>query len=86
MIDDGWGFWTGNIDKLFEFLEFLNSRAPSIKFTMEVSCLPNCSRIDDHTCSEVINYLDVRMWVDREGPIQTDLFRKPNTKCQYLLP
>ena len=26
------------------------------------------------------------MFIDREGRIQTDLFRKPDTKCQYLSP
>ena len=86
MIDDGWGLWTGPVDKLFQFLDFLNNRAPSIKFTMEVSCLPNCDRTDIHNCSEVIHYLDVSMWIDSEGLIMTDLYRKPNTKCQYLLP
>ena len=74
------------MDKLFEFLSFLNNRAPSIKFTMEASCLSNCDRTDDHSCSPVISYLDVSMWVDAEGLIMTDLYRKPNTKCQYLLP
>ena len=39
-----------------------------------------------HYCSQCINFLDVTMWVDGEGKIQTDLYRKPNTKCQYLLP
>ena len=86
MIDDGWGLWTGSVDKLFDFLAFLNNRAPSIKFTMEASCLSNCDRTDDHSCSPVISYLDVSMWVDKEGLIMTDLYRKPNTKCQYLLP
>ena len=95
MIDDGWGLWTGPVEILFEFLQFMNNRYPSIKFTMEVSCLPDCDRADDHSCSQVVNYqgprnhvnyLDVSMWVDSQGRIQTDLFRKPNTKCQYLLP
>jgi hypothetical protein len=58
MIDDGWGFWTGTVVKL---LVFLNNRVPSIKFTMEVSCLPNCDRADLHNCSQVINYLDLSM-------------------------
>ena len=26
------------------------------------------------------------MWIDETGRIQTDLFRKKNMKCQYLLP
>ena len=26
------------------------------------------------------------MFLDNEGKIQTDLFKKPSTKCQYLSP
>ena len=28
----------------------------------------------------------MRIYVDNDGFIQTDLFTKPNMKCQYLLP
>ena len=79
MIDDGWGLWTGPVEILFEFLQFMNNRYPSIKFTMEVSCLPDCDRADDHSCSQVVNYqgprnhvnyLDVSMWVDSQGRIR----------------
>ena len=32
------------------------------------------------------NCLDMKIYVDSDGYIQTDLYAKPNTKCQYLLP
>ena len=37
MIDDGFGLWTGTLEVLDEFLRFMNSRSPHIKFTMEVT-------------------------------------------------
>ena len=63
----------------------MNNRVGSIKFTMEVTCLPDCDRTDQHNCSEVLNYLDVKMWLE-QGKIVTDLYRKSNSKIQYLLP
>ena len=63
----------------------MNSMSPSIKFTMEVYCLLNCDRPENQQCSQIIEYLDVSMWIDSHGQIQSDLNRKPNTKCKYLL-
>ena len=39
---------------------------------------------DFHTGS--VNFLDLTIWADDGGYIQTDLFIKPNMKNQYLLP
>ena len=66
----------------------MNSRAPSIKFSMEYTCPKDCEKAveEDHECRDFLNYLDLRMWVDGRGQIQTDLYRKPGTKCQYLRP
>ena len=64
----------------------MNSQAMSINFTMDVTCLPDCQRTDEHKCRQTLDYLDLRMWVDEDGHLQTDLFRKPNQKVQYLLP
>ena len=85
MIDDGWGLWTGPLDLLFEFWAFMNSQSESINFTIQVTCLPNCERTDEHECSQVLPYLNLSMWLE-EGRIETDLHRKPNLKVQYLLP
>ena len=41
----------------------MNSRAPSIKFTMEYTCLKDCEKAveEDHKCRDFLNYLDLRM-------------------------
>ena len=41
------------------------------------------SQIDTSYLRMLIN---LQMWVDEMGQIQTDLYRKPGTKCQYLRP
>ena len=53
----------------------MNNFHPSIKFTCEYSFE-----------TRSVNFLDMRIYVDSDGFIQTDLFTKPNMKCQYLLP
>ena len=73
-IDDGLFFWFGSGIDLTSFLEFLNARDTAIKITWEF----------DFQKREV-NFLDLRIWVDEAGFVQTDLFRKPNSKNNYLL-
>ena len=73
-IDDGLFFWMGSKIDLTSFLEFLNARDPAIKINWEF----------DFQKREV-NFLDLRIWVDEAGFVQTDLFRKPNSKNNYLL-
>ena len=88
MIDDGWGLWGGSLDLLRQWLQFMNSQAPSVKFTMTYTCPKDCLEKDneDHECRDILEYLDLSMFLDTEGRIQTDLFRKPGTKFQYLSP
>ena len=57
-----------------EFLHFLNNQHPAIKkwnFNFE---------------TRSVEFLDVRVRVDSEGYLQTDLYIKPNAKNNYLLP
>ena len=88
LIDDGWGTWTGPLELLKQFLEFLSIQVPSLKFTMEYTCpRVNCPEAgEDHECGLFLHFLDTTMFIDEEGKIQTDLYRKPGTKCQYLSP
>ena len=72
--DDFLFFWTGGQIKLLEFLYFLNNQDPAIKITWE---------FDFKTKS--VNFLDLRVWVEEDGTIQTELYIKPNTKNNYLL-
>ena len=48
----------------------------------------NCPEAEEegHECQLFLTYLDLKMFVDGEGKIQTDMYRKPNRKCQYLSP
>lgn len=74
-IDDILFWWTGSSDDLRAFIKFMNEFHPAIKFTCE---------FDFATRS--VEFLDMRIWVDEDGVIQTDLFVKKNAKNQYLLP
>ena len=74
-IDDILFWWVGSREELLRFIQFMNEFHPAIKFTFE---------FDFATRS--VNFLDMRIWVDVNGVIQTDLFVKENTKNQYLLP
>ena len=64
--------WAGTIEKLKEFLEFLNAFHPSIKFTMDYSPYQ-------------INYLDVLITKDESGKtLRTSSYAKPTDTRQYL--
>ena len=88
LIDDGWGMWSGSLGLLREFVEFLSSQAPSMKFTFETTCpREGCPEVGEgHECQQFLVYLDLKMHINGEGKIQTDLHRKPGRKCQYLSP
>ena len=68
----GYVIWTDNIDKLKEFLEFLNAFHPSIKFTMDYSPYK-------------INHLDIFITKDESGKtLCASLYTKPFDTYQYL--
>jgi hypothetical protein len=70
-IDDVFVVWTHTREELEEFVEHLNSRLPTIKFSMEVSDLK-------------IPFLDTL--VKKEGTkLYTDLYSKPTDSFDYLL-
>ena len=64
-VDDVLCLWTGNLADLNLLLDFLNSRYPSIKFTMEVG-------------GESINFLDLNIDIT-QGEFQFSIFRKPTS-------
>jgi hypothetical protein len=74
-IDDCLFWWSGTPGELLIFLNFVNSIHPDIKFTCEYNF---------QTRSVV--FLDLVIWVDDQGYIQTDLHTKVNSKNNYLLP
>ena len=74
-IDDIFFIWKGSEEELKEFMEHCNNFHPTIKFTFDYNI---------HTRS--VNFLDIHMWIDSNGYIQTDLYQKPGKVCQLLLP
>ena len=74
-IEDILFFWTGSKEELMRFLQFVNSVHPSIQFTAEF----------DFTSRSVV-FLDLRIWVDQDEYVQTNLHVKANSKNAYLLP
>ena len=68
-------WWLGTPGELIIFLNFVNNFHPAIKFTWEYSF---------NTRSVI--FLDLIIWVDKDGYIQTDLYTKDNAKNSYLLP
>ena len=67
-IDDIIMVWTGNEEKLSEFLNYINEAHATIKFTWA-------------WCKKCVNYLDVQV-MNTNVKIDTDLYAKPTDKHQ----
>ena len=74
-LDDILFWWLGTPGDLLIFINFANQLHPDIKFTCEF----------DFESRSVV-FLDLIIWVDESGYIQTDLHTKENAKNSYLLP
>ena len=74
-IDDLFFIWSGTVDELEDFVSLANSLCKSIKVTVEYN-----------KDTKAVNYLDMKIFIDGDGYIRTDLYRKENTKNSYLLP
>ena len=70
-IDDVFGIWAGDMRSLQTFVQYLNERVESLKFTLEYS-------------TTNLSFLDVMVIKDKPGNISTDLFRKPTDDRNYL--
>ena len=73
--DDCLGLFRGSEADFKVFLETMNSINPAIKFTAEIDFQRN-----------TVNFLDVTISIDDQGFLRTDLYIKPNTLNQLLLP
>jgi len=73
-IDDILLIWTGSKEELKEFLAFINSIHPTIKFTADY---------DFQT--KTVAFLDTRITI-KNGKLTTDLYQKDTHSAQYLLP
>ena len=70
-IDDIFGIWTDTLESLVTFVEYLNSKVDTLKFTLEYS-------------TDRISFLDVMVNKNTDGTIFTDLFRKDTDARNYL--
>ena len=78
-IDDIIFLWHGTKEELCEFIQYMNSLHPTIKFKCKEG-----EHYDFETKS--VNFLDMRLFIDHDGYLQTTLYTKPGKLCQYLLP
>ena len=70
-IDDIFVIWSGSEGQLRQFVEYLNSCLPSIKFEAEIS-------------TTSVNFLDVTVSITKDGDIKTGLYTKPTDAHNYL--
>ena len=70
-IDDILIFYEHGEEELLKLMEHSNEAHPSIKFTYEYS-------------RESINFLDMKIIKNRDGTIETDLFKKATDAHAYL--
>ncbi len=70
-IDDILMGWLHGEESLLKFLEEINQIHPTIKFTYEYS-------------RNSVNFLDVKITLDKDGYLHTDLFTKPTDSHAYL--
>ena len=78
-IDDILFLWRGTEEELIEFIEYLNTFHPTIKF----KCMKG---INYNFETRSVDFLDTTLWIDRQGLIQTTLYTKSTRVVQYLLP
>ena len=78
-IDDILFLWRGSETELLEFVHFLNTFHPTIKF--------KCKKgVNFDFDTKKVDFLDTTLWIDGEGFIQSTLYTKPGRVVQYLLP
>ena len=78
-IDDVLFFWRGSEENLLKFVAHLNASHPTIKFEIKPGESYNFN-------TRAINFLDLTIWIDEQGYIQTTLYSKPCRMVSYLLP
>ena len=78
-IDDLFFLWRHGEAHLKQFVAHINSFHRTIKFEVVEG-----ESFNFHT--KAINFLDLKIWIDEDGYIQTSLYQKPCRVVQYLLP
>jgi hypothetical protein len=72
-------YWRGSEEELLQFVEYLNTFHPTIKFKCKAGVNYNFE-------TRSVDFLDTTVWIDNNGFIQTTLYCKPSRVVQYLLP
>jgi len=98
-IDDILSLWTGTELELLNFLKYMNTFHPSIKFTAEYRTLTeqvktkwseNKFMVERKPLGNIrprsVDFLDLNIYIDEAGNFQTDLFVKETKKITYLSP
>ena len=70
-IDDIFMLWRGTENELLEFVNNLNKTHPTIKFELKYS-------------RTEINFLDIVIYKDKNGKLQTKIYNKPTDHPSYL--
>ena len=85
-LDDIFMVFTGSVTSLHMFFDEVNQIHPKIKFTMTHTTPKNESPHQQCSCEPIysIPFLDTLCTI-KNGKIETDLYRKPTDKNQYLL-
>ena len=78
-IDDIFLLWRHGEEDLLKFITHLNASHHTIKFEM----VPGESY---NYTTRAINLLDLKVWINEQGCIQTTLYEKPCRVISYLLP
>ena len=78
-IDDLFFLWRHGEEELKRFFNHLNASHRTIKFEVVQGESYNFT-------TRSINFLDLTVWIDDQGYIQTSLFEKPCRVVSYLLP
>ena len=74
----------GSPKKLHEFWQEINKIHPSIQFTMSHTSAKSNTENCECEVQETIQFLDTQCKIEN-GRIETDLYRKPTDRNQYLL-
>ena len=85
-LDDMFIVYTGSVPTLHMFFEEINQIHPKLKFTMTHSTPGDGTPHHECSCEQTMSipFLDTLCTI-KEGKIETDLYRKPTDKNQYLL-
>ena len=86
-LDDLFLIWIGTSKSLHKFLQEVNSINPTIELTMSHTAVPGEATEDRCDCDikDSVSFLDTECKIV-EGIIETNLYRKPSDRNQYLLP